>query len=137
MGRCCIGALRVRPCAAWVRTDPLLFERILANLVSNAIRYTPQGSILIACRPDGDALRVEVRDSGKGIDADKQEVIFQEFVQLDNPERARTKGLGLGLAIVRRLTQLLGHSLSLRSRPGYGSVFGIRAQRCARLCFCR
>ncbi|QID19081.1 response regulator [Nitrogeniibacter mangrovi] len=123
--------LRVRPCAAWIRTDPLLFERILSNLVSNAIRYTPRGTILIACRPDGDQLRVEVRDSGKGIDTDKQEVIFQEFVQLDNPERARTKGLGLGLAIVRRLTLLLGHTLMLRSRPGHGSVFGVRVERCA------
>ncbi len=123
--------LRVRPCAAWVRTDPLLFERILSNLVSNAIRYTPRGTVLIACRPAGTDMRVEVRDSGKGVDADKQEVIFQEFVQLDNPERARTKGLGLGLAIVRRLTQLLGHTLSLRSQPGRGSVFGIRVARCA------
>jgi len=122
--------LRVRPCRAWVRTDPLLFERILSNLVSNAIRYTPSGTILLACRPDGRHLRVEVRDSGKGIEPDKQEVIFQEFVQLDNPERARTKGLGLGLAIVRRLTQLLGHHLSLRSRVGHGSVFGVRLERC-------
>jgi len=122
--------LRVRPCRAWVRTDPLLFERILSNLVSNAVRYTPRGTILIACRPDGPHLRVEVRDSGKGIEPDKQEVIFQEFVQLDNPERARTKGLGLGLAIVRRLTQLLGHHLTLRSRVGQGSVFGVRLERC-------
>jgi len=123
--------LRVRPSSAWIRTDPLLFERILSNLISNAIRYTPRGTILIACRPSGEHLRIEVRDSGKGIDADKQEVIFQEFVQLDNPERARTKGLGLGLAIVRRLTQLLGHTLSLRSRLGLGSVFGVRVERCA------
>lgn len=122
--------LRVRPCRAWVRTDPLLFERILSNLVSNAIRYTPSGTILLACRPDGRHLRLEVRDSGKGIEPDKQEVIFQEFVQLDNPERARTKGLGLGLAIVRRLTQLLGHHLTLRSRVGQGSVFGVRLERC-------
>jgi signal transduction histidine kinase len=122
--------LRVRPCPAWIRTDPMLFERILSNLVSNAIRYTPRGAILLACRPVDGHLRFEVRDSGKGIDADKQEVIFQEFVQLDNPERARTKGLGLGLAIVRRLTQLLGHSLSLRSRPGRGSVFSVTVERC-------
>ncbi|MBT0960996.1 response regulator [Denitromonas sp. IR12] len=125
--------LRVRPCQHWIDTDPLLFERILSNLVSNAIRYTDHGSILIACRPEGegDRLRVEVRDNGRGIEADAQELIFQEFVQLDNPERARSKGLGLGLAIVRRLTQLLDHRLSLRSRPGVGSVFGVSARRVA------
>ncbi|MEZ5627957.1 MAG: ATP-binding protein [Rhodocyclaceae bacterium] len=123
--------LRVRRCHHWIATDPLLFERILSNLVSNAIRYTDHGSILIACRPDGDALRIEVRDNGRGIEADAQELIFQEFVQLDNPERARSKGLGLGLAIVRRLTQLLDHRLSLRSAPGRGSVFGVSARRVA------
>ncbi len=121
--------LRVRPCPHWITTDPLLFERILSNLVSNAIRYTDQGSILIACRPEGEFLRVEVRDNGRGIETDAQELIFQEFVQLDNPERARSKGLGLGLAIVRRLTQLLSHRLSLRSGPGWGSVFGVSARR--------
>ncbi|MCB1952560.1 MAG: response regulator [Zoogloeaceae bacterium] len=121
--------LRVRPCPHWIATDPLLFERILSNLVSNAIRYTDQGSILIACRPERDLLRIEVRDNGRGIESDAQELIFQEFVQLDNPERARSKGLGLGLAIVRRLTQLLNHRLSLRSGPGWGSVFGVSARR--------
>ena len=123
--------LHVRPCAAWIVTDPLLFERILSNLVSNAIRYTDTGRIMLAARRSGDQLRIEVRDSGKGIAPDAQEVIFQEFVQLDNPERARAKGLGLGLAIVRRLTQLLGHTLSLRSQPEAGAVFGITAATCA------
>ncbi|TVT74761.1 MAG: response regulator [Denitromonas halophila] len=121
--------LRVRPCPHWIATDPLLFERILSNLVSNAIRYTDHGRILIACRQEGEFLRVEVRDNGRGIESDAQELIFQEFVQLDNPERARSKGLGLGLAIVRRLTQLLSHRLSLRSGPGWGSVFGVSARR--------
>ena len=123
--------LRVRPCRHWILTDPLLFERILSNLVSNAIRYTDHGSILIACRPEGERLRIEVRDNGRGIEPDAQELIFQEFVQLDNPERARSKGLGLGLAIVRRLTQLLDHRLSLRSRPALGSVFAVSALRVA------
>ncbi|THF61358.1 ATP-binding response regulator [Pseudothauera rhizosphaerae] len=117
--------LRVRPTAAWALSDPVLFERVLTNLASNAIRYTQHGSVMIACRRRGGQLRVEVRDSGIGIGPDEQEIIFQEFVQLDNPERARDKGLGLGLAIVRRLTDLLGHRLTLRSARGAGSVFAL------------
>lgn len=117
--------LKVRPTTCWAYSDPVLFERIITNLVSNAIRYTPAGRILIVCRKRGDRLRVEVRDSGIGIPPEAQEIIFQEFVQLDNAERARIKGLGLGLAIVRRLAQLLGHQLQLRSVPGRGSVFAI------------
>ncbi len=115
--------LRCPPC--WAVSDPLLFERIVANLVGNAIRYTPHGRVLVACRRRGERLRVEVRDSGLGIAADDQQVIFQEFVQLGNAERARDKGLGLGLAIVRRLVDLLGHRLELRSAPGRGSVFAV------------
>ena len=115
--------LRCPPC--WAVSDPLLFERIVANLVGNAIRYTPQGRVLVVCRRRGERLRVEVRDSGPGIAADDQEVIFQEFVQLGNAERARDKGLGLGLAIVRRLVDLLGHHLELRSALGRGSVFAV------------
>ena len=118
-------ALRLHCPPCWALSDPLLFERIVANLLSNAIRYTPQGRVLVACRRRGDRLRVEVRDSGLGIAADDQQVIFQEFVQLGNPERARDKGLGLGLAIVRRLADLLGHRLALRSAPGRGSVFAV------------
>jgi two-component system, sensor histidine kinase len=103
-------------------SDPVLIERILGNLLSNAIRYTPAGRIMLACRKRGERLRIEVRDSGIGIPADARTIIFQEFVQLDNPERARDKGLGLGLAIVRRLTDLLGHRLEVRSstRKGFG-----------------
>lgn len=115
--------LRCPPC--WAVSDPLLFERVIVNLVSNAIRYTPHGSVLVACRRRGERLRVEVRDSGLGIAPDDQQIIFQEFVQLGNAERARDKGLGLGLAIVRRLIDLLGHRLALRSAPGRGSVFAV------------
>lgn len=115
--------LRCPPC--WAVSDPLLFERIVANLLGNAIRYTPQGRVLVVCRRRGERLRVEVRDSGPGIAADDQQVIFQEFVQLGNAERARDKGLGLGLAIVRRLVDLLGHRLDLRSAPDRGSVFAV------------
>lgn len=117
--------LKVRPCKAWVESDPVLFERILTNLVSNALRYTPHGRVLVACRRRHGRLRVEVRDSGIGIAPEAQDIIFQEFVQLDNDERARDKGLGLGLAIVRRLVDLMGHGLNLRSAPQRGSVFAI------------
>ncbi|WP_341643557.1 hybrid sensor histidine kinase/response regulator [Thauera sp. SDU_THAU2] len=117
--------LRLPATQQYVLSDPMLFERIVGNLVSNAVRHTRDGSILIACRGRGDALRVEVRDNGPGIPAEFQQAIFQEFVQLGNPERSRDKGLGLGLAIVRRLVDLLGHRLELRSAPGRGSVFAL------------
>ncbi|CAI08263.1 Complex two-component hybrid sensor component containing histidine kinase and response receiver domain [Aromatoleum aromaticum EbN1] len=117
--------LRTRPTPLWVESDPVLFERIIGNLVSNAVRYTRKGHILVACRRRGERVRIEVRDNGVGIAAEAHEIIFQEFIQLDNPARSRDKGLGLGLAIVRRLTDLLGHRLAVRSRPGRGSVFAI------------
>ncbi|MER2554257.1 MAG: ATP-binding protein, partial [Thauera sp.] len=121
--------LRCPPCRA--HTDPLLLDRILNNLLANAIRYTPSGRILVACRRRGTHLRVEVRDSGPGIAAEAQEIIFDEFVQLDNPERSHDKGLGLGLAIVRRLTDLLRLPLALRSRPGHGAVFAVEVPAAA------
>ncbi|HJV27591.1 MAG TPA: ATP-binding protein [Aromatoleum sp.] len=117
--------LKARPTDAWISSDPVLFERILGNLVSNAVRYTRKGRVFVVCRRRGNRLRIEVRDNGIGIPPESQELIFQEFVQLHNPERARDKGLGLGLPIVRRLTNLLGHRLTLRSRPGKGSVFAV------------
>jgi two-component system, sensor histidine kinase len=117
--------LRVRPTTAWVESDPALLERVLINLVSNALRYTPEGHVLVACRRRGAFLRIEVRDSGVGIAPEAQDIIFHEFVQLENAERARNKGLGLGLAIVRRLTDLLGHRLAVSSRVGAGSLFSV------------
>lgn len=117
--------LRLRPTPLWVESDPLLLERILHNLISNALRYAPRGTILLAARRRGQRVRIEVRDNGPGIAPEAQEAIFQEFVQLDNPERNRAKGLGLGLAIVRRLTNLLQHPLSLHSLPGKGALFAI------------
>jgi signal transduction histidine kinase/CheY-like chemotaxis protein len=117
--------LRIRPTAAYAHSDPLLLERILINLVSNAIRYTDQGSVLVACRRRGSALQIGVWDTGRGIPAAQQDNVFQEFVQLANPERDRSKGLGLGLAIVSRLGRLLGHRIDLVSEPGRGSCFSI------------
>ncbi len=111
-------------CSAIVRTDPFLLERILRNLVSNAVRYTDRGRIVVGCRR-GNRLRIEVWDTGRGIPLDQQREVFREFFQLSNPERDRAKGLGLGLAIVDRLAKLLDCPVSLRSTPGKGSVFKI------------
>ena len=117
--------LRVRPLAATVSSDPALLDRILRNLIHNAVHHTERGGVLIGCRRDGDALRVEVWDSGPGIPLHEQERVFWEFHQLGNPERDRSKGLGLGLAIVQRTARLLGHELGLRSWPGRGTVFSL------------
>lgn len=117
--------LRFRPCDVTLYSDPLLIERILVNLIANAIRYTDDGGVLVACRRRGRMVRLSVIDTGRGIPPDQQESVFQEFVQLHNPARDRSKGLGLGLAIVSRLGRLLGHRVDLQSRPGRGSVFSI------------
>ena len=121
--------LRVRPTSAWVRSDPVLLQRILQNLVANAVRYTQQGSVLLACRPSGDGpdsgarVRIEVWDSGIGIAPEHQHQVFREFYQVGNAERDRTRGLGLGLNIVERTAHLLGHSFTLRSSLGQGTRF--------------
>jgi CheY-like chemotaxis protein/anti-sigma regulatory factor (Ser/Thr protein kinase) len=117
--------LAVRPCRAHVRSDPVLLEEIVGNLVSNAIRYTAAGRVVVGCRREGGSLRIEVWDTGHGIPPDKVREIFREFIQLDNPERDREKGLGLGLAIVERLSELLAHVVDVRSTPGRGSVFRV------------
>lgn len=115
--------LRIRANALTLFSDPLLVERMLANFISNAIRYTESGGVLVACRRRGTHALISVYDTGCGIPPDQQQVVFQEFVQLNNPARDRSKGLGLGLAIVARLGRLLDHPVSLRSVPGRGSVF--------------
>jgi len=119
--------LRFRPCRQWVDSDPQLLERMLANLLANAIRYTPNGGrILVGARPrDGDLL-IEVRDSGIGIAPEHQAAIFAEFYQVGNPAREHHKGLGLGLSIVDRLAKGLGITVTLRSRPGQGTTFALR-----------
>jgi CheY-like chemotaxis protein len=100
-------------------------ERILRNFVSNAVRYTNQGSVDLIVRQDGGRIAVIVKDTGLGIPEEKQAIIFDEYVQLDNPERDRDKGLGLGLAIVARIAHLLGHELQLESTEGEGSEFRV------------
>jgi signal transduction histidine kinase/CheY-like chemotaxis protein len=119
--------LRVRANPAWVMSDAVLLQRILLNLANNAVRYTTRGGVLIACRKvrAGRYLRIEVWDSGVGIAPEHQKDIFREFFQVGNVERDRNKGLGLGLNIVERTAQLLGHPLRLCSRPGQGSRFSI------------
>lgn len=112
-------------CGAAVFTDPHLMERILRNLISNAVRHTARGKVLVGCRRRGRSLWVEVWDTGNGIPIAERERIFEEYFQLQNPERDRNKGLGLGLAIVRRLCRLLSCELELRSQPGRGSCFRI------------
>jgi CheY-like chemotaxis protein/two-component sensor histidine kinase len=121
---------RSRESALVLDSDPALVELILRNLISNAIRYTHSGGLLVSCRPHGaqDAL-LEVWDTGIGIAPEHQSEVFREFHQLDNAERDRHKGFGLGLAIVDGLARTLGHEVSLRSTPGRGSVFRLRLPR--------
>ncbi len=121
-------ALRLRGAHHLVHADPLLVERILRNLVSNAIRYTNDGSVLVSCRRRGDHLLLQVWDTGVGIREEQQALVFEEFYQVPNTERVaphQRKGLGLGLAIVKRLADLMSAPLSLRSRSGHGTVFSL------------
>ncbi len=118
-------SLRFRPSRLWLDSDLVLLHRIVLNLVSNALRYTPRGGVLVASRKRGDHVLIEVCDTGIGIAPEFQAEIFMEFVQIANPERNRNKGLGLGLAIVERTARLLGHPLRLVSQPGRGSRFTI------------
>ena len=108
-----------------MRSDPRLLEQMIRNLLSNAVKYTNKGKILLGCRRRGDKLRIEVWDTGIGVPEEQLQAIFEEFHQLDNPARERSKGLGLGLTIVERLTNLLGLAVDVRSRPGKGSMFAV------------
>jgi signal transduction histidine kinase len=118
-------SLRVRPSHAVVRTDPVLLYRLLSNLVHNAVRYTHVGGVVVGCRARMDGLSIEVWDTGIGIPPSQIGEIFREFYQVDNPQRDRDQGLGLGLAIVERTARVLGHPLAVRSRPGKGTVFSL------------
>jgi PAS domain S-box-containing protein len=117
--------LRHVPSRLVVRTDPALMRRILGNLLANAVKYTRKGGIVIGCRRHGAVARIEVWDSGIGIPADLLDDVFEEFRQLDNPERSRDKGSGLGLAIVDRSARLLGVTVTVRSVLGRGSCFAV------------
>ncbi|MBX9634478.1 MAG: hybrid sensor histidine kinase/response regulator, partial [Magnetospirillum sp.] len=117
--------LKVVPCRRVVRSDPALLERILRNLLSNAVRYTKTGRIVFGCRRRGRVLVFEVWDTGIGIPAAEIKNIFREFHQVGNSARDRRQGLGLGLAIVERLAALMDHTISVRSVEGRGSVFSV------------
>ena len=119
--------LRVVPSSLWIRSDAILMEQILLNLVSNAVRYTPAGGIVVGCRRVQNKVRVEVCDSGIGIAPDQLRSIFNEFYQVTTPERSSKVGLGLGLAIVERLCAVLEHPIGLTSTLGKGSRFSISA----------
>ena len=118
-------SFRALPSDAWVRSDFILLEQIVFNLITNALRYTQRGGVLVGCRKRGDQLRIEVWDSGVGIPADQHGKIFGEFYRLSEPDRDRRGGLGLGLAIVDRLCRLLGHPIEVKSTVGKGSVFAV------------
>ena len=126
-------SLRVMPSRAWVRSDAILLERILLNLVSNAIRYTAKGGVIVGCRRRGDSVRIEVWDSGIGVAEDQRRSIFDEFYQAGpppgDPAAGQRAGLGLGLSIVDGLCRLLGHPIDLASRPGKGSGFAVSVPR--------
>ena len=112
-------------CSALVRSDVQLLARILRNLLSNAIRYTPSGRVMLGCRRHRQRLSIEVWDSGMGIEAHKLQEIFQEFKRGDVQRPNQDRGLGLGLAIVEKIAGILGHRISVRSWPGKGSVFAV------------
>ena len=117
--------LRLRPTQAVAESDPVLLEQMVRNLVGNAVRYTQRGGVLVGVRRHGQNLSIQVWDTGGGIAPEDQQRIFQDFVQLANPERNQAKGLGLGLSIVQRASRLLDHPIGLRSRVGHGSCFSI------------
>jgi PAS domain S-box-containing protein len=117
--------LKARSQALIARTDPALLERVVRNLIENAIRYTNEGGILLGARLRGDWVRLDVVDTGIGIPADKQPHIFEEFFQVGNPGRDRNQGLGLGLSIVGRLVRLLGGEVQVNSREGRGTRFSL------------
>jgi len=120
-------SLRVVPSDVWVRSDFILLERVLFNLVSNAVRYTSRGGVVVGCRKRGGQLRIEVWDTGPGIAEEERQNIFSEFYRVGDPERDQRAGLGLGLAIVERLSQLLGLPIELVSTVGRGSRFAVVA----------
>ncbi len=118
-------ALRVVPCGLSIQSDPRLLEQMIRNLLSNALKYTKRGKVLLGCRRHQGLLSIEVWDTGIGIPDGELQAIFEEYHQLDNPARERSRGLGLGLSIVQRLGSLLGHRIRVRSRPDQGSVFTV------------
>lgn len=121
------------PSTALVRSDIQLLARILRNLLTNAIRYTPTGRVLLGCRRRRQSLSIEVWDTGVGIAEDKLEEVFQEFKRGDAVQPSQDRGLGLGLAIVEKIARMLGHRILVRSQPGRGSVFAVEVPLARRI----
>ncbi len=121
----CPVSFHVVPCSLSIESDPRLLEQMIRNILSNALKYTKSGRVLLGCRRRGEKLNIEIWDTGAGIPESELEPIFDEYHQLDNSARERSRGLGLGLSIVRRLGKLLNHRVSVRSQLGKGSVFAI------------
>ncbi len=118
--------LRFASSSVWVRSDMYLLETVLRNLISNAIRYTPAGKVLVGCRRRRDGLLIAVHDTGIGIDAEHLDAIFTAYYQVPAGGKARTKGIGLGLSIVERISRLLMLEREVRSVPGCGSMFAVK-----------
>ncbi len=117
--------LRVLASGLWVHSDPQLLHRMLSNLMDNALKYTARGGVTVTARDRGETVWIEVRDSGIGIAPEQSSRIFEEFYQINNPGRDRSRGLGIGLSIVQRLSRLLGHPVQMHSRPGRGTFFRV------------
>jgi signal transduction histidine kinase len=115
--------LRLRQRSCVVSSDPVLLRRLLGNLISNALKNTHQGGVVLALRVKDDRWRIDVSDTGVGIDAEHQKAIFKEFYRV--PRQGTEAGFGLGLAIVSRLSHVMGLRVQIRSRPGRGSVFWV------------
>ena len=118
-------ALRVVSCGHSIYSDPRLLEQMIRNLLANALKYTNRGKVLLGCRPRKGMLSIEIWDTGTGIPNEELQAVFEEYHQLDNAARERNRGFGLGLSIVQRLGNFLGHRVSVRSQPGKGSVFAV------------
>jgi CheY-like chemotaxis protein/two-component sensor histidine kinase len=116
----------LHPSSACIRTDPALLDTILKNLVSNALRYTVEGRVVVGCRRQGEWLRIEIHDTGRGIAADELGLIWQDFFRSSRSVQEYPGGYGLGLAIVRRLANQLGHSIEVTTKPGRGSCFAVK-----------
>ncbi len=121
--------LRVAPCGIIVRSDPALLEQMIRNLLANAIKYTAKGKVLLGCRRRAGYVQIQVLDTGVGMAASELKLIFEEYHQIENEARERSQGLGLGLSIVKRLGDLLGHEVGVHSLPRRGSVFAIDVVR--------
>lgn len=121
--------LRVVASSAAVRSDAAMLTRILRNFLSNAVRYSARGRILMGCRPSGNHLRIEVWDTGPGVSEELRDRIFEEFFRGPGTDTGGQPGVGLGLAIVQRVATVLGHRLGIRSHPGRGSMFSVTVPR--------